>query len=91
MTDRVLWPGGDIRPALYYFNNTIIMKKFFLLAFVLLVCGCAGMKEQIGELDDRLTALESQVESLQSKVDDLQNLISGKKFISDVRENEDGS
>ena len=91
MTDRVLWPGGDIRPALYYFNNTIIMKKFFLLAFVLLVCGCAGMKEQIGELDDRLTVLESQVESLQSKVDDLQNLISGKKFISDVRENEDGS
>lgn len=71
------------------------MKKilsFFVLLPVVWACSNeTDLQSQIDGLDGRLSSLEEKVESLNSELSSLYDLISGKRFITGVTENEDGS
>ena len=69
------------------------MKRFipFLIVSVFWSCGVDELQDRIDGLDTRLAALEEQVASLNEEVSDLQALVSGKRFISGVSDNGDGS
>lgn len=47
--------------------------------------------QKIGDLDDRLTTIEQQVSMMNQQIETLQQLMNGKKFISEVKQNADGS
>lgn len=72
------------------------MKKFlFLILPLLALSACeyddADLKKRIDDLNDRVAELEAKVEALNSDITTLRQLIDGKRFISDVTANEDGS
>ncbi len=72
------------------------MKKVFLfLSSLLFLAGCSyddsELQQRIDDLDEKLAALAEQVDNLNSELTSLQELIDGKRFISDVTVEEDGS
>ncbi len=72
------------------------MKKIlflFLLLPALTACEYddTGLKKRLDDLDDKFTELEARVDALNTDVTTLEQLISGKRFISNVTTNEDGS
>lgn len=72
------------------------MKRIFLLlSSLLLLDGCSyddsDLQNRIDDLDEKLEALEARVDDLNSELTSLQELIAGKRFISDVTDNGDGS
>lgn len=72
------------------------MKKVFLfLSSLLFLAGCSyddsELQQRIDDLDEKLAALAERVDNLNSELTSLQELIDGKRFISDVTVEEDGS
>lgn len=69
------------------------MKK--ILAFVsmaLLLSACySELKDRVDDLEERVDRLEGRVDTLNQELSVLQQLIDGKKFISDIKDNEDGT
>lgn len=71
------------------------MKRLLLyLSSLLLLAGCSyddsDLKKRIDDLDEKLSALEERVNTLNSDLSSLQELISGKRFISEITTDEDG-
>ena len=72
------------------------MKKFLLMILPLLAFSSCeyddtDLKNRLDDLDDKVTEIAARVDALNSDVNALEQLISGKRFISDVTQNEDGS
>lgn len=71
------------------------MKKILLWILPLLALSSCeyddtDLKNRLDGLDDKLADLEARVDALNSDVNTLEELISGKRFISDVVQDEDG-
>ena len=61
-------------------------------AMLVLLASCTkDLKNQINELDKRLTDVENLVASMNTQLTKLQELIDGKLFITGVEDKEDGS
>lgn len=72
------------------------MKKILLwilplLAFSSCEYDDTDLKNRLDDLDDKVDQLEARVDALNTDVSTLEQLISGKRFISNVAANEDGS
>ena len=72
------------------------MKKVLLfLSSLLLFTGCSyddsDLQKRIDDLDEKLAELAARVDALNSDLTSLRELIDGKRFISDVTVDEDGS
>lgn len=75
-----------------------IMKKillFFLASLLALATSCSyddsEIKDRLDDLDNKVAELEKLVKTLNSDVVSLRELVAGKRFISSVTTNEDGS
>lgn len=71
------------------------MKRFLTYALVvLLATACYNddeLKSRLDDVDQRLTNVETLVSSLNTQLTKLQELISGKQFISNIEDKEDGT
>ena len=64
------------------------------VAAMIVVAGCSKIKEletRVDSLDGRLTELEKKVAEMNIQIDAIQKLLSGKYFVKDVADLEDGS
>ena len=64
------------------------------VAAMIIVAGCSKIKEletRVDSLDGRLTELEKKVAEMNIQIDAIQKLLSGKYFVKDVSDLEDGS
>ena len=69
-------------------------KALLFASAALIVSACyddSALNSRLDELDGRLTAVEETVKSMNSQLSTLQDLISGKKFITDVSDYSNGS
>ena len=71
-------------------------KSLFYIAISVgfLLAGCNSIKEineRLDEHEERLSALEEQVKEMNTQIDAIQKLLSGKFFVRDVFDLEDGS
>lgn len=77
----------------FFFNKKHMKKCIVMLgAMLVLLASCTkDLKNQINELDKRLTDVENLVASMNTQLTKLQELIDGKLFITGVEDKEDGS